>query len=329
MVFIVICSIVSCIFSILGVYALTKTLKQILIDIPNERSSHTQPTPRGGGLGFILAFAVSAYLSQTLFNDPQIPFAYPLWLPLTFLVGVGCMDDWKNLSSTLRYAVQLLVACMIVWQGNAFPQPWLESLGTVGFLVAIATTIIGLTALVNFYNFMDGMDGLVGGVSAVQLGFMAVWSQEPVLWLLVSALVGFLYWNWSPAKIFMGDVGSTFLGAVMAITLLNQTGTVEQSWAALAITLPITGDAIYTLFCRTLRGENIFKAHRSHVYQRLNQAGWSHGKVAALYVGVTVVLALFIYGYGALGAWISLLGVAVSILVAERYLSTRKQPLNH
>lgn len=329
MVFIVICSIVSCIFSILGVYALTKTLKQILIDIPNERSSHTQPTPRGGGLGFILAFAVSAYLSQTLFNDPQIPFAYPLWLPLTFLVGVGCMDDWKNLSSTLRYAVQLLVACMIVWQGNAFPQPWLESLGTVGFLVAIATTIIGLTALVNFYNFMDGMDGLVGGVSAVQLGFMAVWSQEPVLWLLVSALVGFLYWNWSPAKIFMGDVGSTFLGAVMAITLLNQTGTVEESWAALAITLPITGDAIYTLCCRTLRGENIFKAHRSHVYQRLNQAGWSHGKVAALYVGLTVVLALLIYGYGGLGAWISLLGVAVSILIAERYLSTRKQPLNH
>ncbi len=328
MVFIVICSIVSCIFSILGVYALTKTLKQILIDIPNERSSHTQPTPRGGGLGFIMAFAVSAYLSQTLFNDPQITFAYPIWLPLTFLVGVGCMDDWKNLSSTLRYAVQLLVACMIVSQGNAFPQPWLESWGTVGFVVAIATTIIGLTALINFYNFMDGMDGLVGGVSAVQLGFMAVWSQEPVLWLLVSALVGFLYWNWSPAKIFMGDVGSTFLGAVMAITLLNQTGTVEQSWAALAITLPITGDAIYTLCCRAFRGENIFKAHRSHIYQRLHQANWSHGRVAAVYMGVTVALALLIYGYGSLGAWISLLGVAIAILVAERYLSTRKQPLS-
>lgn len=217
---------------------------------------------------------------------------------------------------------------MIVSQGNAFPQPWLESLGTVGFGIAIATTIIGLTALINFYNFMDGMDGLVAGVSAVQLGFMAVWSQEPVLWLLVSALVGFLYWNWSPAKIFMGDVGSTFLGAVMAITLLNQTGTVEQSWSALAITLPITGDAIYTLFCRAIRGENIFKAHRSHIYQRLHQAKWSHGRVAAVYMGVTVALALLIYGYGSLGAWISLIGVAIAILVAERYLSTRKSLSN-
>lgn len=329
MVFIVICCLVSCIVSIFGVYALTQTLKQILIDIPNERSSHTQPTPRGGGLGFIMAFAVSAYLSQTLFNNSQISFAYPLWLPLTFLVGVGCMDDWKNLSSTLRYAVQLVVACLIVGQGHAFPQPWLASLGTVGFLIAIAITIVGLTALINFYNFMDGMDGLVAGVSAVQLGFMAVWSQEPIFWLLVSALAGFLYWNWSPAKIFMGDVGSTFLGAVMAIALLNQTGTVDQSWAALAITLPITGDAIYTLCCRAIRGENIFKAHRSHVYQRLHQVGWSHSKVAALYVGITLILALLIYAYGGWGAWVSLMGVAIAILWAERYLSTRQQTLRN
>lgn len=329
MVFIVLCCLVSCIFSILGVYALTKTLKQILIDIPNERSSHTQPTPRGGGLGFIVAFAVSVYLSQTFFNNSQITFAYPLWLPLTFLVGVGCMDDWKHLSSRLRYAVQLIVACMIVWQGNAFPQPWLEPLGALGVVAAIATTIVGLTALINFYNFMDGIDGLVAGVSAVQLGFMAVWSQEPILWLLVSALVGFLYWNWSPAKIFMGDVGSTFLGAVMAIALLNQTGAIEQSWAALAITLPITGDAIYTLLCRAIRRENIFKAHRSHVYQRLHQAGWSHGKVAALYVGITLILALLIYAYGGLGAWMSLMGVAIAIFGAEQYLRTRNHPLSH
>lgn len=329
MIIIFICCLVSCIFSILGVYALTRSLKQMLMDIPNERSSHTQPTPRGGGIGFILAFAVSVQLNQGIFNDPTISFSYPLWLPLVFLVGIGYIDDWKTLSSRLRYTVQLLVACMIVWQGNAFPQPWLESLGGVGTLLAISTTILGLTALINFYNFMDGMDGLVAGVSTVQLGFMAVWSQEPILWLLVSALVGFLYWNWSPAKIFMGDVGSTFLGAVMAITLLSQTGTTEHIWSALAITLPITGDAIYTLLCRTIRRENIFKAHRSHIYQRLHQVGWSHSKVAALYMSITLTMAIFIHAYEGVGAWMSLIGIAIAILCTERYLSTRKQQTSH
>lgn len=329
MIIIIICCFVSCVVSILGVYGLTRSLKKMLMDIPNERSSHTQPTPRGGGIGFIAAFAVSVQLNQFIFSDQAVAFAYPLWLPLIFLVGVGCIDDWKNLSSKTRYGVQLLVAGLIVWQGNAFPQPWLAILGEFGTVIAIASTIVGLTALINFYNFMDGMDGLVAGVSAVQLGFMAIWSQEPILWFLVSALVGFLYWNWSPAKIFMGDVGSTFLGAVMAIALLNQSGNLEQTWAALAITLPITGDAIYTLICRVVRRENIFQAHRSHIYQRLHQVGWSHGKVAALYMGITVVLAMLIYGYGGWGAWISLLGIAVSILWAERYLSTLKPPLRH
>ncbi|WP_299485936.1 glycosyltransferase family 4 protein [Acaryochloris sp. IP29b_bin.137] len=312
----------------MSVGAISQNFKAQLLDLPNKRSSHTQPIPRGGGLGFIIAFFLMIPVNQSI-GETFATASLWVWLSLLPLIVIGFIDDWKTLPAGIRYIGQISVGALIVIQCGPFLQPWLNQLGALGWWIEIATTIIGLTALINFYNFMDGMDGLVAGVSAIQLGFMAVWSQEPVLWLLVSALVGFLYWNWSPAKIFMGDVGSTFLGAVMAIALLNQTGSVEQSWAALAITLPITGDAIYTLFCRAIRGENIFKAHRSHIYQRLHQAGWSHGRVAAVYVGATVGLALLIYGYGGWGAWSSLIGVAIAILVAERYLSTRQQPLSH
>ncbi|MGV2391304.1 MAG UNVERIFIED_CONTAM: hypothetical protein LVR29_33775 [Microcystis novacekii LVE1205-3] len=100
---------------------------------------------------------------------------------------------------------------------------------------------------------MDGLDGLVAGCTAVQLGFLALYFQQPILWLLVAALVGFLLWNWSPAKIFMGDVGSTSLGAIVAMVLLNTQGNQGQAWSALTITFPLIGDAIYTLICRLLK----------------------------------------------------------------------------
>ena len=87
---------------------------------------------------------------------------------------------------------------------------------------AIALTLIGITAFINFYNFMDGLDGLVAGTTAVQLGFLALYLHQPVLWLLVAALLGFLRWNWFPAQIFMGDAGSTVLGATVAIALPQQ-----------------------------------------------------------------------------------------------------------
>jgi UDP-N-acetylmuramyl pentapeptide phosphotransferase/UDP-N-acetylglucosamine-1-phosphate transferase len=314
--------------SILCIYFLRGSLTTHLLDVPNERSLHSQPTPRGGGLGFILVFIPAAVWGQFSLRYLTTVFSNLTWLALIPLVLIGVMDDWKDLSAKLRYLVQLSVSSLIVWQYGSFYHPWMTSLGGIDHFVATATTILGLTALINFYNFMDGMDGLLAGVSTVQFGFMAIWSDEPILWLLVSALVGFLYWNWSPAKIFMGDVGSTFLGAVMAIALLNQTGTTEHIWSALAITLPITGDAIYTLFYRLVRRENIFKAHRSHIYQRLHQSGWSHTQVAAVYIGITLGMAVLIYLYQSLGAWLCLIGVAIAIFCTEQYLLLQAQDLS-
>jgi UDP-N-acetylmuramyl pentapeptide phosphotransferase/UDP-N-acetylglucosamine-1-phosphate transferase len=117
----------------------------------------------------------------------------------------------------------------------------------------------------------------------------------------------------------MGDVGSTVLGATIAIALLNADNPI-QAWTALTITLPLTADAIYTLIRRLIRRENIFKAHRSHLYQRLQQSGWTHAQVASTYIGCTLLIALSILLWGVVGAWIGLALVVVGIVGGEVYL---------
>jgi UDP-N-acetylmuramyl pentapeptide phosphotransferase/UDP-N-acetylglucosamine-1-phosphate transferase len=243
-----------------------------------------------------------------------------LWLILTPLAIIGIIDDLHNLPASIRYLVQLTAAAIALFCFGPFPQPWLNPLGLPGELIAYSLTLIAITALINFYNFMDGLDGLVAGVTLVQLGFLALYLNQPLWWLLVAALLGFLWWNWSPAKIFMGDVGSTVLGASVAISLLNAHNPIP-AWTALTITLPLTADAIYTLVRRLMRRENIFKAHRSHLYQRLQQAGWSHSQVASTYIGCTLLIALSILLWGGVGAAIGVALVGVGMVGGEVYLS--------
>jgi UDP-N-acetylmuramyl pentapeptide phosphotransferase/UDP-N-acetylglucosamine-1-phosphate transferase len=140
---------------------------------------------------------------------------------------------------------------------------------------------------------MDGLEGLVGGSCAVQLSFFALYLHQPCWWLLVAALIAFLWWNWPPAKIFMGDSGSTVLGGAVALALLRAADARTMWWAG-AVTAPLLGDAVFTLMRRLGRGENIFEAHKSHIYQRLNQAGWSHRRVASSYVSLTLLIAALV-----------------------------------
>ncbi len=310
-------SLASFLISLLIIALIEQCFRQKLLDIPNERSSHTQPTPRGGGLGFIIAFAITSTIAAAI-GAPHGPYPF-LWLVLTPLTIIGMLDDHQSVPAAIRYLVQLCVAGIAIVYFGSFPQPWLNSFGIAGKMTAITLTTIGITAMINFYNFMDGLDGLVAGCSAVQLGFLALYLNQPILWLLVAVLLGFLWWNWSPAKIFMGDVGSTFLGATVAIALLNNSNT-AKAWSTLAITLPLVGDAIYTLCRRLIRRENIFKAHRSHLYQRLWQSGWSHAEVSSIYIGANLLSAVSIGFFRAIGAWLSLIGVIVAIILGEIYL---------
>jgi Fuc2NAc and GlcNAc transferase len=318
---------ISFLISFITVALIKQRFSQLLLDIPNERSSHTQPTPRGGGLGFIVGFAGSS-LGALAFAKPEAIAFTPqtlliLWLILLPLALIGIIDDRRDVPAAVRYLVQIATAGITVTYFHPFPQPWLTSVGFPGVVIAFTLTLIGFTAFINFYNFMDGLDGLVAGVSIIQLSFLTVYLDLPFLWLLVAAVAGFLWWNWSPAKIFMGDAGSTVLGATIAIALLIPDNSPTQAWSALAITLPLVGDAIYTIIRRLLKGENIFKAHRSHLYQRLQQQGWSHRQVALTYMILTALASLSIIQFGLMGAGITLVSVITMGAIAEGWLQKK------
>jgi Fuc2NAc and GlcNAc transferase len=248
-------------------WALIPVLRRRLLDRPNARSSHATPTPRGGGLAFVL---VATGLAAA--NGSPLPL---LCLPLAL---VGVLDDRHGLPAGLRYAVQALTAAALV---AVAPMPlawWLWPLA-----------LVAVTAVINFVNFMDGLDGLVAGCLAVLLAVGAVQLQAGWLWAAVGALLGFLVWNWSPAKVFMGDVGSTWLGAVFAAVVL-QAQTTTALLGLLLVGFPLIGDACTCVLRRLRAGQPVFEAHRLHLYQRLHRAGWTHGQVSALYIGATAAL---------------------------------------
>jgi len=243
------------------------------------------------------------------------------WLPMLCLplALVGFLDDRHNLPASLRYGVQLATALLLLLISplSALGAGWLPWL----------LLLIAATAVINFSNFMDGLDGLVAGCMAV-LFVVAALNGMPALWPLVGALLGFLLWNWSPAKVFMGDVGSTFLGAVFAGVVLQQ-ASFSAALGLLLVATPLLADACLCVPRRLLAGQQVFQAHRLHLFQRLHQAGWSHSSVASFYIAATAVLALALLWGGlpwliTLAAFELLLGiwldqrVAVPFAIASR-----------
>ena len=296
-------------------HALIPQLRRRLLDQPNARSSHSQPTPRGGGVAFVLVTAAAsaigwlgaAFSGQPALTGSQLAMVALSLLALPLAV-VGFLDDRHNLSSGLRYGVQLATALLLIL-ASPLPLPWL----------ALPLLLIAATAVINFTNFMDGLDGLVAGCMAVAIGALAIAldASWPV-WALVGSLLGFLLWNWSPAKVFMGDVGSTFLGAVFA-GLVLQAPNWPEALGLLLVATPLLGDACFCVPRRLLAGQRVFQAHRLHLFQRLHQAGWPHARVSSLYIASTAVLALALLA----GGWPWVLGLAVAELLAGVWLDQR------
>ena len=258
-------------FSWLALWIFVPLLNRRLLDKPNARSSHSLPTPRGGGVAFVLV------------GSPAVAFLGD-WIPLLCvpLALVGFLDDRHNLPAALRYGVQVATALVLL-----LISPW--HLQLIGWLPWLLLLIAG-TAVINFTNFMDGLDGLVAGCMVV-LFSVAAFTGMPALWPLVGALLGFLLWNWSPAKVFMGDVGSTFLGAVFAGVVLQQ-ASFQAALGLLLVGTPLLADACLCVPRRLLAGQQVFQAHRLHLFQRLHQAGWTHTRVSSLFIAATAVLAL-------------------------------------
>ena len=250
-------------------WLLVPVLSKRLPDIPNARSSHRSPTPRGGGL----AFVVVATLLTPLFAQGATA-----WIPVVCapLALVGVLDDRFDLPALWRYLAQIFTAMALIAMAT-LPLP----------LWSLPLVLLTVTAIINFFNFMDGLDGLLASCGAV---LMLVSGQ----WIVAGALLGFLLWNWSPARIFMGDVGSTYLGAVFAGLVLQRHHPL-QALLLLLVATPLLADAVICVLRRWHAGQQIFQAHRLHLYQRLHSAGWSHARVSLLYLIMITLLAFGLF----------------------------------
>ncbi len=263
-----------------------------LLDIPNERSSHSRPIPRGGGLAIVLVTLLLAAISNAYTHGWSRNTLLAALAGWAMVAAVSAADDLRSLPNSVRFAVHAAAAVLIVlfvgrWSVVALPLIGRLTLGFGGALVAFFW-LVGLT---NAYNFMDGIDGIAGsqavvaGLAWTVLGWATGADQIAVAGLLIAAAsTGFLFHNWPPARIFMGDVGSAFLGLVLA-TLAVAGAEVDPRLgvAGVLVVWPFVFDASFTFIRRALRHENVFEAHRSHLYQRLVILGRSHRSVTVLY----------------------------------------------
>lgn len=259
-------------------YALARSI----LDLPNPRSSHDAPTPRGGGLGMILPFVglVALYLAVADHFEPEIVLA------LGAIIGVamvGWMDDRSGVSVRARLLVHVAAGLALL------PLVLSGSVPTAAETVIAAAWVFAAVSAVNVVNFMDGIDGLIGSqllLFGIHLAVLGRIGSEALVWgvVLAATCAGFLVWNWPPARIFMGDAGSGALGliAVAGGMLLVRDHGVSAVAAFLPL-YPLFLDAATTLARRAFRGERIWEAHRSHLYQRLANGGWGHRRVTLLY----------------------------------------------
>lgn len=269
-----------------------------LLDIPNVRSSHRIATPRGGGMAVVgvvtLGSIVLAFLGLL-----QWQLLLVLLLGGIAIAAIGYADDRHRLKPRTRLAIHALAALLgIVCLGGLAPMRFgahVEELRGFGGLLAL----LGIVWVVNLFNFMDGIDGLAASEALFIAGAGALLSQPYGTfgvswgaWLLCGACAGFLVWNWSPARIFLGDVGSGYLGFVLAVLALGDSHRDPVAiWQWLILGGVFFVDATVTLVRRCLRGERVYHAHRQHAYQWVARRTGSHAKVT---LGVLAVNLLWL-----------------------------------
>lgn len=275
-------------------YALAKSL----MDIPNERSSHSIPTPRGGGVAIVVSFVLA------------LPFLYGFgMLGLGVLCGllgsgllvaiIGFADDHGHIAARWRLLGHFVAAIWaLFWLGGLAPISLFGMMVDLGWLGGILASIY-LVWMLNLYNFMDGIDGLAStqAIFVCLASCLISWlgGYDSLVWvslLLSAAVAGFLLWNFPPARIFMGDAGSGFLGLILGVMSLNAAWSApELMWSWLILLGVFTVDATVTLFRRLIRKEKVYQAHRSHAYQYVARFYSSHRVVT---LGVMCVNLLWV-----------------------------------
>lgn len=248
-----------------------------ILDRPNDRSSHATPTPRGGGIAvtgvIVLSWAILEFLTSMG--------GYAVWLVLAGALGLAVLswlDDLRSLSPLVRLAVQGIAVIAGLF---ALPQESLVFQGLLPSWLDMAATALAWMWFINLFNFMDGIDGISGieaiaiGIGIAALGLFTPLDDTLLALAVAAAAAGFLVWNWPPARIFLGDVGSVPLGYLLGWLLLSLA--LAGHWAAAAI-LPLyyLADATLTLARRLARREKVWIAHRDHFYQQPVRKGASH-----------------------------------------------------
>jgi Fuc2NAc and GlcNAc transferase len=311
-------AIVSGVAGILGArVVLHHAVRNAILDIPNDRSSHDRPTPRGGGVAIAATvIAITAAAALTGILDYHI--AAALTVGGVAIAAVGWADDRRPLSASLRIMVHLAAAVWAVgWIGGL---PSLSfgttaiGLGSAGAVIAVA----GFVWATNLYNFMDGIDGIAGteatiagATGALLLLLHGNTGLAIVATAIAAASAGFLHWNWPPARIFMGDAGSGFLGFTFAVLALASERTASVPLLVwLIILLVFVTDATLTLLRRILAREKWHGAHRSHAYQRTVRSGFSHRRTTM----IVAIIDLFLSGCAIVGdRYPSMVPIALSL----------------
>lgn len=253
-------------------------LRRSILDMPSDRSMHEEPMPRGGGA----AMAVVSMAALAILH-----FARPELLPGHWMIAVvgggiaisivGWLDDCYSLGAGWRFLIHLLAGVWACWWLMPAESPvWLKLPGVLWVAWAI-----------NFYNFMDGIDGLAGGEAVMAgltggylAGRLGLLGPQTIAWVTAAAALGFLFWNWPPAKLFMGDAGSGYLGYVFGCLCIGSGMSFQGGFGTWALLLAMFWiDATFTLLRRIFKGERFWEAHRQHFYQRAVQQGYSHLEV--------------------------------------------------
>lgn len=314
-------------------YAIARSI----LDIPNDRSSHQLPTPRGGGLAIVVSF-LGGVVALTGFGTLREEISCALFGAGLLTAVVGFLDDHGHIAARWRLLAHFSAAAWaLCWLGN-LPLPLLPGiaidLGWLGWLLAA----LYLVWLLNLYNFMDGIDGIAAG-EAVSVGLLAsvlaALCHLPLEYILLPLVLavcaaGFLIWNFPPAKIFMGDAGSGFIGLILGVISL-QTAKLnpELLWAWLILLGVFIVDSTVTLLRRLFRGERVYEAHRSHAYQFASRQYRAHRPVT-----VTVLVINFFwlgpFSLAVAGNWIPgavglLLAYLPLIILAFRFKAGGKE----
>lgn len=308
------------VISFTGTVLLRKiAIKQKVLDIPTERSSHDIPTPRIGGF----AILISWYLGITiLFLIGQLE--RTLFLSLVtgiFLAVISLLDDLFSLKPIIRLIAQLITASSALF--------FIGGVGSISFLgteidnsfILNPVVLIGIIWFINLFNFLDGIDAYASLETIFIAAGIYFFVRDPILLILIFSVLGFLYWNWPKARIFMGDIGSTQLGFVVIILGIYYHKTTDFHivyW--LMLTSIFWFDATLTLIRRLINREKLSTAHKKHAYQRIVQAGFSHLKtdLYALIINAIILSVVLISYY-----WKALIIPGIALIVLLLYGTTR------